>query len=71
MSVLALPTPTSGGLRRFTDGVRDLLNAVAEGAAAAHRYERLSRMSEAQLARRGLTREDLAWYAVSGERRPR
>jgi hypothetical protein len=48
-----------------------MLTGIAEGFAAAQRYERLAAMSDAELARRGLTREDLPWFAVYGERRPR
>lgn len=71
MSVLALPIPASGALRRFADGVRHVLRAVADGAAAAHRYERLSRMSDARLAQLGITREDVPWFALYGRPRPR
>jgi hypothetical protein len=44
---------------------------MAEGFAAARRYERLSSLSDAQLQRLGLTREDVGWFAMYGKPRPR
>jgi hypothetical protein len=71
MTEIALHGPTTGSWRRFTEGSREVLLGIAEGFAAAHRYRRLANMSDATLARRGLTREDLPWVAVFGEPRPR
>jgi hypothetical protein len=42
---------------------------MAEGYAAARRYRRLSILSDAELRRRGVTRQDLAWFAVYGKPR--
>jgi hypothetical protein len=71
MSGIALQDPTAGAWRRFAHASRQALLGIAEGFAAAQRYERLAAMSDAELARRGLTREDVPWFAVFGERRPR
>jgi hypothetical protein len=71
MSDIALQDPTTGDWRRFTDASRRALLGIAEGFAAAKRYQRLAAMSDAELARRGLRREDVPWFAVFGERRPR
>ena len=46
-------------LVRLWDGAVRLTEAIAEGRAAEQRYHRLSRMSDAELASRGLTRADL------------
>lgn len=56
-------------LHRLTDLCRRVLLAVADGVAAARRYERLAATSDAELARLGLTRGDAPWFAFSGERR--
>jgi len=71
MSVVALPVGTPTAWRRSVDALRDLLSGIAEGFAAARRYPRLALMGGAELERRGLTRDDLAWFALYGERRPR
>lgn len=71
MSEIASRSPTAGAWRRFAGVSCEVLVGIAEGLAAAWRYERLAAMSEAELARRGLTREDLPWFAAYGERRPR
>jgi hypothetical protein len=71
MTDIALQNPTTGAWRRFAHASRQALLGIAEGFAAAQRYERLAAMSDAELARRGLTREDVPWFAVFGERRPR
>jgi hypothetical protein len=61
-------TAAAGGVRRLTDACRRFLLAVADGVAAARRYEKLASMSDAELARLGITREDVPWFAYSGER---
>ena len=71
MSEIALQSPTAGVWRRLAGVLRRVLVGIAEGFAAARRYERLAAMNDAELARRGLTREDLPWFAAYGERRPR
>jgi hypothetical protein len=71
MTDIALPVPAAGAWRRFATGLRHVLVDIAAGFAAARRYERLAVLSDAELARRGLTREDVGWFALYGERRPR
>ena len=43
-----------------------LFEGIAEGREMATRYERLSRLSNSELARLGLTRQDLPRAAVNG-----
>jgi uncharacterized protein YjiS (DUF1127 family) len=70
MSDVALQTKGAGVVPRLATAVRQLIGAVAEGVAAARRYERLSTMRDPDLARLGITRDDLPWYALCGTRRP-
>jgi hypothetical protein len=69
MSAVALQTRGHGAWRRFADGCRQFLLGMAEGFAAARRYRRLSILSDAELRQLGVTRHDLAWFAVSGKPR--
>jgi hypothetical protein len=69
MSAVALHTTGRGAWRRFANGFRQFLLGMAEGYAAARRYRRLSILSDAELRRRGVTRQDLAWFAVYGKPR--
>jgi hypothetical protein len=71
MTEIALRGPAIDGWRRWAHGSRQVLVGIAEGFAAAQRYKRLAAMSDVELARRGLTRQDLPWVAAFGERRPR
>jgi hypothetical protein len=71
MTEIALHGPAAGSWQRLIHASRQVLVGIAEGFAAAQRYKRLAAMSDAALARRELTREDLPWIAVFGERRPR
>jgi hypothetical protein len=71
MSVLALERPAAGGFRRLLAVCGQFLAAVAQGVAAAHRYERLSIMSDAELGRLSIERQDIAWFGLYGEPRPR
>jgi hypothetical protein len=71
MTHIAWPIPAAGAWGRFADTSRQVLLVIAAGFAAARRYERLAVLSDAELARRGLTREDVGWFALYGERRPR
>jgi hypothetical protein len=72
MSTLTLPFPSgrgtgrSGGFMRF---LSDLADGIRDGLALAARYDRLSRMSDAELARLGLSRIELPHAALSGRRR--
>jgi hypothetical protein len=71
MSVLAVERPVTGAVRRFLTFCRDLAAGIADGIAAAHRHERLSSMSDADLRRLGVSRRDIAWFALYGKQRPR
>ena len=71
MTDLALPVTGSSGWRRAVHTIREFARAMAEGFAAARRYERLSALSDAQLHRLGLAREDVGWFAMYGCPRPR
>jgi len=71
MSVLTLERPTESGLRKVLTVCGEVLAAFAQGVAAAHHYERLSIMSDAELRRLGIERQDIAWFALYGEPRPR
>jgi hypothetical protein len=71
MTDIALQVPAAGAWRRFACALRETRLGIAEGFAAAHRYERLAAMSDARLAQMGLTREDVPWFAMYGERRRR
>lgn len=71
MSDVAMPVTGSGAWRRSADAFRQFLLAMTEGFAAARRYERLSSLSDAQLRRLGITRQDLGWFAMYGKARPR
>jgi len=51
---------------RFVDGFTAFFEAVGEGRRIAMRYEYLSRLSDEALARRGLTRQEIASFAVNG-----
>ena len=51
---------------RIVDGFASFFEAVGEGRRIAQRYEALSRLSDAALATRGLTRQDIARAAVNG-----
>jgi hypothetical protein len=68
MSAVAFTTGR-GAWRRFANGCRQFLLGMAEGYAAARRYRRLSILSDAELRQRGVTRQDLAWFAVYGKPR--
>jgi len=69
MTDIALPAPAASAWHRLTRISREVLLGLAEGFAAARRHERLAAMSDAQLARMGLAREDVPWFAMYGERR--
>jgi hypothetical protein len=66
---VALHTTERDAWRRFAHGCGQFLMGVAEGFAAARRYRRLSILSDAELRQLGVTRRDLACFAVYG--RPR
>ncbi|WP_428029525.1 DUF1127 domain-containing protein [Ancylobacter sp.] len=51
---------------RVVETVTSFFEAVGEGRRIAQRYEALARLSDAALAKRGLTRQDIARAAVNG-----
>jgi len=67
MSTVSLTHRTSPDFfSRFVEGVVTFFEAVGEGRRIAQRYESLARLSDEALARRGLTRQDIATAAVNG-----
>lgn len=67
MSTVSLSRRTSPDFfSRIVEAVSAFFEAVDEGRRIAQRYETLSRLSDAALARRGLTRQDIARTAVNG-----
>ena len=61
----------TGAWRQLTTTLRQAWLGLREGFEAARRYERLAASSDAELARLGITREDVPWFAMYGKRRPR
>jgi len=72
MSALALRAPSaiSSFLHKFFHAlgrdIRMFLEGVREANEIAARYEQLSRLSDAELARRGITRTDIPRIALRG-----
>ncbi|GLK86024.1 DUF1127 domain-containing protein [Ancylobacter defluvii] len=67
MSTVSLSRHTSPDFfSRVVESVAAFFEAVGEGRRIAQRYEALSRLSDVALARRGLTRQDIARAAVAG-----
>jgi hypothetical protein len=58
--------PRFAGLRALAASLRTWLAACRHYHAAASRYEDLSRLSDAELERRGLTRTSLGQHACEG-----
>jgi hypothetical protein len=53
-------------LNVLVQALRDIIAGSREGLAMQDRYEELSRLSDWELARRGLTRADIGRLAVNG-----
>lgn len=67
MSTVSLTHRTSNDFfSRFAEGFVAFFEAVGEGRRIAQRYESLARLSDEALARRGLSRQDIARAAVNG-----
>lgn len=65
MSTVSITHRTSPDLfSRVVESVVAFFEAVGEGRRIAQRYEALSRLSDAALARRGLTRDQIARAAI-------
>ena len=68
MTTLALPRlGRETRLRRFFGAVSEFLAGIRLARAMAHRYNTLSRLSDAELARRGIAREDIPSLVVNGK----
>jgi uncharacterized protein YjiS (DUF1127 family) len=63
--------PATVGPRRRASALRETLSktwqGLRDGVRAARAYQRLSTMSDAELARRGVTREEILRAAMFGE----
>lgn len=66
MNTTTLTHTSSDFFSRIADGVASFFEAIGEGRRIAQRYEALARLSDAALAKRGLTRQDIAQAAVNG-----
>jgi hypothetical protein len=72
MSTLVLHAPTAlvTFAHKLGETVKLVFEGIADARVMAERYDALSRLSDAQLARRGLTRADIPQVALTG-RKPR
>ena len=66
MTAAALPRLDASAGHTLSEIAIAFLEGIAEGRQMEMRYERLSRMSSAELARLGLTRQDIPRVAVNG-----
>jgi hypothetical protein len=67
MRIIVVAPPSNGGLRisSIARSIADCIKVMAEHYAAAAMYEQLSRLSDAELQRRGLSRATLARYVIA------
>ena len=61
---------TPAFLQRLADRVTAVLDGIAEARALAQRYQTLSKLSDAELAQRGLKREDIPQVVLAATTRP-
>ena len=66
MSTLTLRNPTPNWFDAILSTVANILGGIVEGHDISARYRALSRLSDAELRRLGLTREELPQAAVRG-----
>ena len=71
MTSLTMPFPSGrgtrpSGIKKFLAG---LVGGVREGLAVAARYDQMVRLSDSELARLGLRREDVPRAALTGRKR--
>ena len=66
MTTAALPRLDTGPSHSLSEIAVAFFEGIAEGRQMEMRYERLSRMSNAELARFGLTRQDIPRATVNG-----
>jgi hypothetical protein len=75
MTTLTMPLPSGRGTgaRRFSilRFFNDFADGLQEGLELARRYDRLTSMSDSELARLGLRREDIPRAALAGHRAAR
>jgi hypothetical protein len=62
------PAPAPRTRKGFFRPIAEFLDGIRLARAMAHRYDVLSAMSDAELARRGIKREDIPRIAVNGAR---
>jgi len=67
MSSYALTNPAPRRRPRFFRPVSEFLDGIRLARAMAHRYDVLSRLSDAELAFRGLKREEIPSAVVNGK----
>ena len=66
MTTAALPRLETGSSLSLGEIAIAFLEGIAEGRQMEMRYDRLSRMSNAELVRLGITRQDIPRVAVNG-----
>ncbi len=66
MTTAALPRFSMPTRPRLFQLAVDVFEGIAEGREIAYRYERLARLTNAELARLGLTRYDIPRAAMNG-----
>ena len=62
--------PLAGQISSIASGIADCIKVMADHYTAAAKYEQLSRFSDAELQRRGLSRATLARDVLAACRRP-
>jgi hypothetical protein len=62
------PAPAARARKGFFRGIVDFLDGIRLARVMAHRYTVLSALSDAELSRRGIKREDIPRIAVDGAR---
>ena len=66
MTTATLPRLNTGASHSLSEIAVAFVEGIVEGRQMEMRYERLSRMSNTELARLGLTRQDIPRVAVNG-----
>ena len=66
MTTATLPRLETGSSHSLSEIAVAFFEGIVEGREMATRYERLARLSNAELARLGLTRQDIPRVAVNG-----
>jgi hypothetical protein len=66
--VLRAPSAINSFLHKFAHEIGEFVEGIREAQAIAARYDALSRLSDVELARRGLTRADIPQAALTGRK---